>query len=410
MANPKVTVNVGADGVGFHKEWDKIEKRIAKTATEVGGKQLGGIFGAFGEVSAAAGPFAAAAAIVTLYAVMTKNLMEFGHSIQEVSETFGISTDAVQKYSFAAEVAGKDVSVFTNAMEKSSEFAEKALSSNPQYSKQFQLSQRLGLTEDDLRNMPPDKLMKAMIKRGKELKISDTEMDEIVGKKMSRVIGQLVEQAEELDKFTLKLDPATIAMLADSFKIFQVALQDVMVLFRKNLANTLLEIRIFGVLFYDYWREVISKLSGLLAGGLIMTGLGGLGGGSWVKGLMDLSNKTHVTTKEFNDQMNWATGAGLIPKPGEPRVPAVGTVKPMTFSTNEFLKIGGLMGIDTAIRLEKLQLEANALLGQIAENTKPQIMTTAPQQSPLPPLASAPAPFSINPNAGKVLNQWSTIR
>jgi len=361
MASPKVQVSVGADAKGFNRVMSGVEDRLKGLGKGgFGGGILGAIsgggisgVGAMTGMGAVIGASAAAGAAILAFTV---NTAKFAKEMEETAARLNITTTQAQQLSFAAELMGKDLAFLETMMHKVDIFAEKALVRG---SKEAEIAEKLGITREQLQHLDDAELIKLIAKRAAEKKLGVADLDVIGGKKGGREIKKAGESIEKSEKFGFTIDDRAMAAMRDEWEKFLVVLHDGLTILQMAAAGFIILFRMLKVmsnpmtyiqLMTGHWKDVVEDLKHATGRGLVKP--------------VDETNRKLPTEK----------------------LPELG---PMG-GNNQFLKIGGLMGIDTNYRIERL-------LSMIEQNTrKDQISTpaTPPSTSPFPmsqPLAPSPA-------------------
>ena len=92
-----VRVNVTADGTGFHRVMGGVERRVAGMGNSM--------------KAALAGAFSAAT-----IGMISREILKFGDDIGNMAQNLDISTDAAQRFQWAARNAGIEVDVLAKGM------------------------------------------------------------------------------------------------------------------------------------------------------------------------------------------------------------------------------------------------------------------------------------------------------
>jgi hypothetical protein len=362
MAAPKVKVDVGADAKGFNKVMTGVEDRLKGLGK---GGFGGGIFGAIsgGGISglgamtgmgAVIGASVAAAAAILAFTI---NTAKFAKEMEETAARLNITTVQAQQLSFAAELMGKDLGFLETMIHKVDTFAEKALVRG---SKEAEIAEKLGIAREQLSHLDDVELTKLIARKAVEKKLGTADLDVIGGKKGGRELKEAGEQIEKSEKYGLTLDPRAIAAMHDEWEKFTIVLHDGLTILKRAAAGFVILFRMIKVLSDP--RTYLKLITG-----------------NW---------------KDVIEDLKLATGRGLV-KPvdvtnREPPTEKPEALGPMGSGNNQFLKIGGLMGIDTSYRIERL-------LAMIEQNTRKENVSTPitpPSTSPFPvsqPLAPSPA-------------------
>lgn len=143
-----VTVKLGVDGRPLKQglatargEVDKFKKQA-----KAGGGLMGGLGGALASLGLAA---------------HAKSVMDYGDSIADLSQRFGVGTDALQKWGNVAEQNGSSLETMAGGLNKLAVNQDKALAGSDEMQAAFA---DLGVSVEELRSLSPDELL---IKIGK---------------------------------------------------------------------------------------------------------------------------------------------------------------------------------------------------------------------------------------------------
>ncbi len=133
MSLLSLLVKLSADGSGFNIVMKQAEGSVKKLSHEFNSELKRSIAEAFG-----------------VYALVefTKKTIEFAAKISDLSERTGVSTDALQEWSYAAKQNGSDIDAVVGFFEKLGVARAKALGNNQESIASFE---RLGITLDDLK-------------------------------------------------------------------------------------------------------------------------------------------------------------------------------------------------------------------------------------------------------------------
>lgn len=190
----------------------------------------------------------AAAFSVGVIAKLSKDTVDYGGKINDLSQRLGASTETLQEFDFAAQQSGSSLEAFTSFMEKVGIEREKALAGNDKAIESFE---RLGVTIEDLKGKRVDELTKQIGNKVKDADIqkiiaplraiggkgagelvaafkSGLEEAGVAAREQNAVINDgLIQQLDEIgDRFTvlgiqLKSDIApAIAFVADGIQAF----------------------------------------------------------------------------------------------------------------------------------------------------------------------------------------------
>lgn len=145
MATSNVKVNVTADGTGFHKTMGGITRSVSGLGSSIKGQ------------------LAAAFSVATI-GLITRNIIQFGDEIQTMANNLNISTDSAQRFSWAARNANVEVTTLSKAMYALNKAREEARGGNAE--KKGLLGQ-LGFTDKDLESMPKENMLLKMMEKSK---------------------------------------------------------------------------------------------------------------------------------------------------------------------------------------------------------------------------------------------------
>ena len=403
-ANPQIKIGVGIDGAGITVAEGMINaflKRIGGNASEVGklfkefmGTGKGGLIGT-------AAAFGAVAGAATLLTELGTHTAHWAHEIQEVSEQMGISTDAAQELGFAAELMGKDLNWAAQMMEKIELMAEKALGGQDKFVK---LANAIGLTQTELAHLNLEDINKKFLEAIRGGKLSDAEIGRAVGVKNIRQVKSLAESEEYANKYGMKIDKDAINMMADEWRAWKVLLKDLGVVLMFVGAILVQVVRIIRKTFV----AALEVLSGSILGFVALV----LKAASKIPGLGHLS-KTSDEYRGWGKRMLNAAGEDITGITGPKGKKDTAIDREGDFDAgkhleklegNPFLKMGGLMGVDTNFRIERLTQQMVQHLANIDEHTKPMATQTAmpPAQSTLANFASVGAYASTPAGKGMI--------
>jgi hypothetical protein len=93
------------------------------------------------------------------FATALKGVIEYGAQVQHLSDRFGVTTDAIQKFGNAAEQNGVSMESVARAFNKLEVAQSKALLGDESLSESFA---RLGVTAADLKNLKPEEIMEKL--------------------------------------------------------------------------------------------------------------------------------------------------------------------------------------------------------------------------------------------------------
>ena len=394
MANPKVKIDVTADGTGFNRTMAGVKGTIDNLKKMAGGGGAGGLFGSLaGGAAMGAGMFAgsevAKKAAEFIYEA-TIETVKFGHAIAEMAEHFNITTTEAQQLSFAAELAGKDMGFMETMMNKVDKFAEKSLKTG---TKEYALRQKLGITDAEAEQMPIVQLTRLVAEKLKKAG-SITDADLVFGKNQGREMMNIPEKMERSEKYGLTLSPRAIALLNDEWERMTLLMHNVWTVVKMVSTGLLVLWRVLYTLFGSivYWVE--GKLFKLLG---------------WITGsekLKEWGAKTDLGPGEFMARLREAVKADTSNDETAKAMEKADRKTPTTKETklgevgghNQFLRIGGLMGVDTNFRLLRgiEQIVNNTAI--IANNTRYNANVHMPERRPNFALSQPPAPPPV-PNA-----------
>ena len=403
--NPEIVIRTKADGAGItviEGMFNAFLKRIGGKAAESGKimKEMMGA-GAEGGLLGTAAAFGAVAGAAALLTELGTHTAEWAHEIKEVADQMNISTDAAQQLSFAASLMGKDLQWAAGMLEKEELFLEKALGGQ----KKFALvASELGLSLDEMQHLDPkaahDKILKA-VEAGQ---LSDSEIARIYGRGNVRAIKSLAENESYADKYGVGLDPKIIAAAADEWRAWKTIFKDLGVALLWVGAILVAVVRILRKTFMSIFDIIIAGCAALVAGVFkILSKIPGFGY------LGKEADSAWKMAKEYGS----AAGQNMVEivKPGgkqgqtsTDREPDMAAGKHLEkLEGNPFLKIGGLAGVDTNFRIERLTQTMVRHLANIDEHTKP-VASTVPVTPPSP---SVTPNYAVTTGPSGLQYQWS---
>jgi hypothetical protein len=406
-----VNVHVNANGAGFSRTMDALENRVhglSHSLTHGLKEAFVGLVGA-GSVG-----------------LLVENMVSYAESIDRASERLGIATDRVQQLRKVAQHAGKDLEVWDAIFRNVDKNAQKALVPG---SKEANVADQLGLSNEDLKHLNKDELLKKALESTKSMGRTEAEglIAGLVGPKNAGfVLGHredilsgkgnivsdsdlaaLVEFKHSLEDLTDVVRVAIIPALV-SFAHFLTDLFAHKVDNEKSLSQMDAEAAAInsnkGGKEPSWWARVKAeaKFENVATG--IVTGtdeekkkvydkakedyITGLYGADVYKDMM----KTFEPPPSLVDKLKEAQDARKKAREEEQNALKgdVNRVAPVTKTAaakdlidkdikgnNAFLKIGGLLGVDGTYRLERLSQETNNLLRIIAKNTTPEANSDA---------------------------------
>ncbi len=133
MATLSLRAILGMDGSGFFRTAKQAEGAVKSLSNQFNGNLKGAIAGAFG---------------VGALLYYEKKVIEFASHINDLSDRVGVSTDALQEWSYAAKQNGSDIDDVVGFFEKLGQARQKALGNNQESIASFK---KLGITLDDLK-------------------------------------------------------------------------------------------------------------------------------------------------------------------------------------------------------------------------------------------------------------------
>jgi len=174
-----IKIKVDADGAGFARTMEGIEKRVHGLSHEMSHGLKEAFIGFVG---------------VGSVGMLVENMVSYAEEITRASERLGIATDRVQELRVAARHAGKDLSAFDAVFRNLDKTASKGL---VQGSKEANIASKLGLTEDDLKHANKDELLKKALEATKGMDRTQAEslLGGLVGPKN---VGWLIGNRESI--------------------------------------------------------------------------------------------------------------------------------------------------------------------------------------------------------------------
>jgi hypothetical protein len=401
--NPQIKIGVGVDGAGISVAegmFNAMFKRIGGKGAEVGKifKDLMATGNAGSGLLGTATAFAAVAGAATLMYELGTHTAAWAHEIVEVSKQMNISTDAAQTLGFAASLMGKDLSWAAQMMEKINLVTEKALGGQADFVK---LANAIGLTQSELKNLNIEDVFKKFLTAVSSGKLSDAQIENAVGVKNIRSVKSLAENQEYAEKYGIKVDSGTMAMMADEWKAWKTILLDLGVVLAYVGAVIVGVVRIIRKSIMWLNDIIIAAVATLIAGVLgLVSKIPRFGY------LKKQSEAAWETAKEYGNAAGQNieeifTLAGESGQQTTNRKGDFGTGKGLEkLEGNPFLKVGGLMGIDTNFRMERLIQQIATGVVHIDDNTKPRGKSnepSVPTQKPLMDYGHTPTSLPYTP-------------
>lgn len=375
MPTNKVNVVFNADAAGFHRVLGKVES---------------GLTGLKGKIAGALG--------VASIGLIVNNMLEFGESIQTVANNLDVSTDTAQKFTWAARNANIEVGVLAKTMNTLDMARRKFLGGD---TKKGDLLKQLGLSEEELKTIRPDEMLYKVLERSKNKPRNYTEnifnqlgiptkiggkvlgaREDILNKNIPLVSGDMIEK---LDMMGDAFDDVKIVIMEALIPAFISLVRQVvsLALGLKPILRILNEIEVLRAEAQKS-KEIDAAAKASLPEYLFHVLLSSKSKRSssvkavenWQKENKDEDTvlfKIIASLEKFLLELN----KKKVPKLNEPYVPGTIPIKTKSkpekytsigeLGTNEFLKIGGTLGMDLNYRLMRLSIEANNYLKRIAE-------------------------------------------
>jgi len=200
---PELKARISLDGSGWEAGMRQVQSSIK------------GFVGSLGEIK----NLIATAFTVTAIAHQTQKVIEFGSKIHDLSVRFGISTDALQEFDYAARLTGSSLDSFVGAIRKLTVSQVEAVRDGGPLIKQFAA---LGVHIDDLKSKRPEEIFKQIaenIRAGNFSSEQFAALIKVMGRSADGILPAIREglagMAEELDRIGGKLGPDAIKHLDD---------------------------------------------------------------------------------------------------------------------------------------------------------------------------------------------------
>ena len=355
-STPQIKIGVGIDGKGISVAEGLLNamfNRIGGKGKEVFHTLKEGIasMGGQGGVMGAAAAFGAISGASMLLYELGTHTAHWAHEIEEVSGQMGISTDAAQTLSLAAELMGKDLEWAAQMMVKEELVLEKALGGQSKFRK---LTNEIGIGVEELSKINPEEAHEKFMAAVAAGKISDAEIGRIYGVKQIRHIKSLAESEDYAKDYGFKLDKDVISMMADEYRAWKLILKDFGVVLAFLGAILVQVVRIIRKTFVSEIEimggAILGLVSLILKAASKIPGLGYLGKtaneyGAWSKSL---------AVQAGDDIRDIAGPKGKKKDEATTREGDKATTHLEKLEGNPFLKIGGLVGVDTNFRIERL--------------------------------------------------------
>lgn len=215
-----LTAKIGADGTGYFREIDKVDRATAQLAAKLKGQmgQIGSGIKEFGGglASGFGAPLAAGAAAYALVD-LTRRTIAYGGEINDLSARLGVSTDALQELDYAMTQNGATLGDATAAMQKLGIARVEALEKGGDKMDAFKA---LGISVEQLKTARLEDLFKAVGRSVRDtadvqLVLGDaiTVMGKGAGSVLAAMRGDLDAAAESARKLGLIIDADTIKKL-----------------------------------------------------------------------------------------------------------------------------------------------------------------------------------------------------
>jgi hypothetical protein len=395
MANNHVKVKIDADGAGFHKVLSGINKGVAN----LGGSLKGQLAAAFSVAS---------------IGLITKSILDFGDEIQTMANNLNISTNQAQRFAWAARNANVEITTMAKAMNTLDKAMSEAKGGD---TAKAGLLAKLGFTSDDINNLKPEDALMKMLQQSKkqprnvtqtlltQLGIRPSDSGKILGARediLNKDIplaspDQIAKLDAMGDAFTniitivkiglipslLAASKSLLAWAADLASrrqkqmAFEVAAEKEAIKNGEYVGDlTAFAIRSSAGAAWTMgsgtWDQVSNEAEQRIYGERgVKAGKAAMGETSWVDNIArqvddlittlnkpaDKNKKSLPFTREAIEKED-KLKLGKVSAPAE------------SLGSNEFLKVGGMLGINAQYRLERLTSEANSLLLRITEATE----------------------------------------
>ncbi len=329
MQDIRAIVNV--DGTGFFRGIGQMSKRLGEFKVEAAAT--------LGTAEAGAGLVSGLGAVLGagLLAKMISNVNNFGQEVLEASEKFHLSTDAVQRLRFAAEMSGKDMG-----------YLEKVFNNL------------------DTRQMD---LVKSALESPHPAQAIGEVLPEIGGRAgRQRNLVQLMENLQALGDIPVMTEDEVrkLAMSQQQLKAMAQALS----VSTGPIVNAIDEL-ILAVAFYlraatSFVKAEFQDIFGFVTGGDT----------THTDQMFARFNAEHALLDKLMSE-----GA---PKLGDENI-TIGKSPLGELQTSQFARIGGLQGINTDYRIQRLTEQIEKNTAQTAKNTQPKAgKNTGIKDSPIP--------------------------
>jgi hypothetical protein len=204
MGDASVTLDL--DAREFDARLAAIEQKVAQ-----GSKRMAGSFGGIGAgLSGTLGQYLTVGAT----AAAVKTIIDYGAHVQDLSDRFGVSTDAIQHFGNAAEKNGSSLEAVTMGFNKLEIARSKALQGDGQLTDSFL---KLGITIIDLQKLKPEELMNKIGKSS----MNAAEMVKIMGKNALELRPTLAGIADGTIKIDNAIDALNIKRLKDASDVWK---------------------------------------------------------------------------------------------------------------------------------------------------------------------------------------------
>ena len=248
------SVSFGLDAKEFDERLAAIEAKVASSSRSMSksfsGISLGGVAGQLGAVLS-----------VGAIAAAVKGLTDYGTKIQDLSNRFGVSTDAIQHFGNAAEKNGSSLEAVAMGFNKLEIARSKALQGDQELIADFQ---RLGISIVDLQKLNPETLM---TKLGAS-SMNAAELVKILGKNALELRPTLAGIADGTIKMDDAIDAMDVKRLKEADDAWKSLFKTIEVLGGELLGTTIAAFKTVGDKAADVakaikqdWQSVIRILS-----------------------------------------------------------------------------------------------------------------------------------------------------
>jgi hypothetical protein len=224
------SVSFGLDAKEFDERLAAIEGKVAQA-----GKTMSGSFGGIGKALGSLGAFLSVGAIASA----AKGIIVYGARVQDLSDRFGVSTDAIQHFGNAAEKNGSSLEGMTMAFNKMEGARSKALKGDQEIINAFR---GLGISVVDLLKLKPE----ALITKIGASSLNAADSIKIFGKNALEIRPTLAGIADGVIKFDAAISAIDIKRLKEADDTWKSTFNTIKILGARVISNAILGFQQLG--------------------------------------------------------------------------------------------------------------------------------------------------------------------